>query len=37
MTKWRMMLDAPNVEGAMHATPSKRANILLAETFVGSS
>ena len=32
MTKWRMMLDAPNVEGAMPATPSRRANISPVQT-----
>ena len=32
MTTWRMMLGAPNVEGAMPATPSRRANISQAQT-----
>ena len=32
MTTWRMMLGAPNVEGAMPATPSRRANFSQAQT-----
>ena len=32
MTTWRMMLGAPNVEGAMPATPSRRAHISQAQT-----
>ena len=32
MTTWRMMLGAPNVEGAMPATPSRRATISQAQT-----